>query len=71
MYCPKECPQEKYNQLANDDIGPPEHVVIFGFPLDIGISLKEPRPLGCGGIVALKTNEEFIRAEDRVAGKLV
>jgi hypothetical protein len=59
-YCLGDCPKEQHNQLANDDIEPPAQVVIFGYPQDTAITLREPRPVGQNGIVALKTNEEFL-----------
>src|SRR5215468_1683060 len=64
-YCPKDCPQKEYNQLGMDDIGPPSQVVVLGFPANIGLRLKEPRPMARHGVVALKKNEEFIE----VSGK--
>src|SRR5262245_9815776 len=64
-YCQKDCPQKEYNQLGMDDIGPPAQVVVLGFPANIGLRLKEPRPMARHGVVALKTNEEFIE----VSGK--
>ncbi len=65
-YCVKTCPEGQYNQLERDDIEPPDQVIVFGFPLDVGLILKEPRPMGRQGIVALRTNEEFIEIEKNI-----
>jgi hypothetical protein len=56
-YCPKSCPKDEYNQLADDPM-PPDQVVIFGFPQDLGFTLKEQRPMTRAGVVALTEDEE-------------
>jgi hypothetical protein len=43
FYCPKQCPENQYNQLDTDP-EPPEIVMVFGFPLAAG--LRVSRPLG-------------------------
>jgi hypothetical protein len=63
-YCPVKCREKEYNQLEQH-AEPPDEVVIFGFPLDIGLKLKEPRPMGRRGTVALQANEEFIIMENK------
>lgn len=64
-YCEKDCPEKEYNQLSNDGLSPPAQVVVLGFPLDIGLTLKEPRPMARHGIIALRTDEEFIKVEGK------
>jgi hypothetical protein len=59
LYCAKDCPKDEYNQLAADP-EPPDQVVIFGFPEDLGFTLKEPRPMGRMGAVALTADEPYI-----------
>ncbi len=56
-YCPKTCPKDEYNQVADDPL-PPDHIVIFGFPQDLGFTLKEQRPMTRTGVVALTEEEE-------------
>lgn len=51
-HCEKDCVNGLINHLA-DDPEPPEDVTVYGFPLDIGFQLREPRPLARKGIVAL------------------
>jgi S1-C subfamily serine protease len=59
MYCKQDCPKDTYNQLA-DNPSPPDQIVIFGFPLDIGFTLKEPRPMTRVGVVSLISDDPFI-----------
>ena len=66
QYCPQNCPEKAFNQLDKDP-EPPLQVMVFGFPLDIGLQLKEPRPMGRQGIVALRADEEFIQVEGKFA----
>ena len=58
-YCPQNCPEDEYNQLEKDP-DPPQEVLVFGFPLNIGFQLREPRPMGRQGMVALKADERFL-----------
>lgn len=59
-YCPGECPKDEYNQLELDPV-PPQQIMVFGYPLDIGFQLSQPRPMGRQGIVAFQAEEEFIK----------
>ena len=59
QYCPKGCPEAEPTQLVDDAV-PPNQVFIWGFPLDIGFGLKEPRPMGRQGMVALNAEERFL-----------
>jgi hypothetical protein len=56
-YCTTACGTGEYNQVAQDP-APPDEVLIFGFPADVGFTLKEPRPMARFGIVALTTVDE-------------
>ena len=58
-YCPKDCPKDEYDQLASDP-APPDQLVIFGFPLDLGFTLTEPRPMTRLGVVAMISDDPFI-----------
>jgi hypothetical protein len=58
-YCAQNCPKDEYNQLADDPL-PPDQVIIFGFPVDLGFTLKEQRPMTRLGVVSLTSEEEFI-----------
>jgi hypothetical protein len=58
-YCSHDCPKDEYNQLAEDP-QPPDEIVIFGFPGDLGFTLKEPRPMTRVGVVALTADDKFI-----------
>src|SRR5579863_7304395 len=59
LYCPHDCPKDEYNQLS-DNPQPPDEIVIFGFPADLGFTLKEPRPMTRAGVVALTAEDKFI-----------
>ena len=58
-YCPHNCPKDEYNQLADDPL-PPDQIVIFGFPLDLGFTLKEQRPMTRIGVVSLTSDDQFV-----------
>ncbi|MGB5157286.1 S1 family peptidase [Desulfobacterium sp. N47] len=55
----------KVNQLPVKDALPPEQVVAFGFPGDTGFQLREQRPMGRFGIIAMVTGEEFIKIDNK------
>ena len=57
----------KDSQLPIKDALPPEQVVIFGFPGDIGFKLLEQRPMGRFGIIAMVTGEEFVKVGNKFA----
>jgi hypothetical protein len=69
QYCPENCPAEAYNQLPQKDPEPPLQVLVMGFPLDIGLQLVEQRPMGRQGLVALQSEEEFMKIEDKFVDK--
>ena len=58
-YCDKNCPKDEYNQLADDPL-PPDQIIIFGFPVDLGFTLKEQRPMTRVGVVSLTSDDQFI-----------
>jgi len=43
-------PESESNLLPLEDPVPPQAVLVFGFPLDIGFNLLEQRPFGRLGI---------------------
>ncbi len=52
------------NQLLFEDPLPPESILIFGFPLDIGFKLSEQKPLCRLGIVSMVTGKKFLKTEN-------
>lgn len=63
-YCPDPCPEGGTQQFADADPEPPEMVLVFGFPADVGFSLLEQRPIGRLGIISMATSEPFLRRQD-------
>jgi S1-C subfamily serine protease len=61
-YCPTNCPQGISNQIA-DDPHSMDQIIILGFPLDLGFTLKEQRPMVRTGIVSLSPDEPFFKAD--------
>jgi hypothetical protein len=57
------------NQLPPEDALPPEQVVTFGFPGDVGFQLLEQRPMARLGIISMHTGEKFITVEQRFANE--
>jgi len=55
-----ESEKSEKNQLPFDDPKPPDAVLVFGFPRDIGFKLLEQRPFGRLGIVSMSTGKEFL-----------
>ena len=61
-----EGPKEgKDNQLSFQDPEPPQPVLVFGFPSEIGFELTEQRPLGRAGIVSMVAGKKFIKMEGK------
>ncbi len=60
QYCQSQCPAGGYNQLG-DDPHPLDQIVVLGFPLDVGFTLKEQRPIVRSGLVSLSADEEFLK----------
>jgi hypothetical protein len=59
QYCARNCPKDEYNQLAGDPL-PPDQILIFGFPVDLGFTLKEQRPMTRVGVVSYTSDDQFI-----------
>jgi len=55
----------KRNQLPLKDPEPPQPVLVFGFPSEIGFELTEQRPLGRLGIVSMVAGSEFLKMEGK------
>ncbi len=53
------------NQLPLKDPEPPQPVLVFGFPAEIGFELTEQRPLGRAGIVSMIAGAKFIKMEGK------
>jgi len=53
------------NQLPLQDPEPPQPVLLFGFPSEIGFELTEQRPLGRLGIISMVAGNKFIRMEGK------
>ena len=66
-YEPKGSKDHNKNQLPLEDSNPPQPILVFGFPGDVGFRLLEQRPLGRLGIVSMKTNKEFLQWEGKFA----
>jgi hypothetical protein len=60
-YEPKDSKDFKENQLPLEDAIPPQPILVFGFPGDIGFQLLEQRPFGRSGIIAMLTGKEFLK----------
>jgi len=52
------------NQLPFEDPLPPDSILVFGFPLDIGFKLSEQKPLCRLGIVSIVTGKKFLKTEN-------
>lgn len=59
------------NQLPFEDPLPPDSILIFGFPLDIGFKLSEQKPLGRLGIVSMVTGNKFLKINNKFAEEKV
>jgi len=60
-YCPNECDDKNKNQFFEKEPMPPMRVMVWGFPVNLGFTLEEQRPLVRLGFVAMKAKEPFIR----------
>lgn len=50
--------------IPKEDPEPPQPVLVFGFPGDIGFELKEQRPIGRFGIISIVAGDRFLRYSD-------
>ena len=57
--------ESRDNQLPLKDPEPPQPVLVFGFPAEIGFELTEQRPLGRAGIVSMIAGTKFIKMEGK------
>ena len=55
----------KGNQLSLKDPEPPEPILVFGFPSEIGFELTEQRPMGRVGIVSMVAGNKFLKMEGK------
>ena len=55
----------KGNQLSFQDPEPPQPVLVFGFPSEIGFELTEQKPLGRLGIISMVAGKKFIKMEGK------
>lgn len=53
------------NQLPYHDPEPPQPVLLFGFPSEIGFELTEQRPMGRLGIVSMVAGKKFLKMEGK------
>ena len=63
-YEPAGSKDEAENQLPEKDVDPPQPILVFGFPVDIGFNLLEQRPMGRSGIISMTTGKEFLKLQD-------
>lgn len=61
LYEPAASGESESNLLPLEDPVPPQAVLVFGFPLDIGFNLLEQRPFGRLGIVSMTAGQKFLR----------
>jgi hypothetical protein len=53
------------NQLSLQDPEPPQPILVFGFPSEIGFELTEQRPMGRVGIVSMVAGNKFMKMEGK------
>ena len=66
-YEPKDSKDHEKNQLRPEDPTPPDSILVFGFPADVGFQLLEQRPLARLGVVSMVTGKEFLKWENKFA----
>lgn len=57
--------ETKENQFPLQDPEPPQPVLVFGFPSEIGFELTEQRPLGRLGIISMVAGNKFLKMEGK------
>jgi hypothetical protein len=62
-YEPKGSPEQNKNQLPMEDPEPPQAILVFGFPANVGFELMEQKPLARLGVVSMKTGKKFIKLD--------
>lgn len=53
------------NQFPFEDPLPPDSILIFGFPSDIGFELMEQKPLARLGIISMATRSKFLKLDNK------
>ncbi len=53
------------NQLPFEDPLPPDSILIFGFPSDIGFELMEQKPLARLGIISMASGSKFLKLDNK------
>jgi hypothetical protein len=65
LYAEEGKKEGKGNQLSFQDPEPPQPVLVFGFPSEIGFELTEQKPLGRMGIISMVAGKKFIKMEGK------
>jgi hypothetical protein len=65
LYAMDKQKEAQGNQLPLLDPEPPQPVLVFGFPSEIGFELTERRPLGRLGIVSMVAGNKFLKMEGK------
>lgn len=53
------------NQLPLEDPEPPQPILVFGFPSNIGFKLLEQIPMGRSGIISMRTGKKFLKIDSK------
>lgn len=53
--------ESESNLLPSEDPVPPQAVLVFGFPLNIGFELLKQRPFGRLGIISMTAGQKFLK----------
>lgn len=57
----------KESNLPPEDPEPPQSILVFGFPGDLGFELKEQRPIGRLGIIMMVSGEKTLKYNNKYA----
>ena len=69
-YEPEKSVNFKKNQLPYEDPDPPNPILVFGFPANVGFELMAQKPIGRFGIISMKAEKEFLKCKDKfIEGK--
>lgn len=60
-YEPEGSTEHEKNRLPLEDPNPPQPILVFGFPSDLGFKLLEQKPFCRLGVVSMKTGKEFLK----------
>lgn len=64
-YEPKDSNDHDKNQLPLEDPEPPQPILVFGFPSNIGFKLLEQIPMGRSGIISMRTGKKFLKIDSK------